>query len=203
MKDTDFLAFIIGFFSASPVGPMGLLCMRRVLLRGFTSGILSALGISCASSFWAYVAIHGLASFSFWIEREQQPLEIAIGLFFFLYGLHAMFNSPRTEYPTLEKKGKFSEFFSTFLVVFLNPATFMSFTALFTLFGIGKRYYGLFDSIEIGLSVFVGAMTYWIATSFLILKIKNKIGDSIFKQISWISAIGIMAFGMTILVNAI
>lgn len=203
MTESLFLSFIIGFLAASPIGPIGLLCMRRVFAQGVTAGIISALGISCAYSFWAYATIHGLATFSYWIEREHQPLEIAIGLFFVLYGLHAVFNSPNTEYPTLNSRNRVTQFFSTFLVVFLNPATLVLFTALFTLFGIAKRHFGLFDSMEIALFVFIGAITFWIAASYSIQKIKSRIENLIFKKISQISAFGIMAFGMTILLYAI
>lgn len=203
MAKALFLSFIIGFLAASPLGPIGLLCMRRVLSKGITSGILSALGISFAYAFWSYVSIHGLAMFSYWIERERHPLEIAIGLFFVLYGLNAFFNSPKTEYPKMNSNGGFMLFFSTFLVVFLNPATFVLFSALFTLFGIAKKHFGLLDSMQIALFVFAGTMTFWIAASYLIQNIKSRIDNTFFRKISLVSALAIMAFGMLILLHVI
>ena len=203
MEESLFYSFVVGFLAASPIGPIGMLCMRRVIFQGLISGMISALGISCAYSFWAYATIHGLATFSSWIEREQHPLELGIGLFFVLYGLHAIFNHPSTEYPTLKSKTRITQFFSTFLVVFLNPATFVLFTALFTLFGIAKRHFGLFASLEISLFVFLGAITFWIGASYLLKRVKNKINDSAFKNISRISAFGIMAFGLIIFVYAL
>lgn len=141
--------------------------------------------------------------FSYWIEREHQPLEIAIGLFFFLYGLHAIINSPKTDYPTLQRKGRLAEFFSTFFVVFLNPTTFVMFTVLFSLFGVAKEHFSPIDSLEIALSVFIGAVTFWMVLFYIIYNIKSKIEDAIFKRISQLSAFGIMAFGITILLYAI
>ena len=62
--------FSLGLSLASPLGPMGLICLRRTLTRGPTSGFTSALGISCADAFWSFVAIHGLTSISFRIKFE-------------------------------------------------------------------------------------------------------------------------------------
>lgn len=203
MTESLFYSFIIGFFAASPIGPVGLLCMRRAILEGFTSGIISALGISCAYSFWAYVSIHGLAAFSHWIEKEHRPLAIAIGLFFILYGLHGIFNQPNTEYPTLKSRGRVRQFFSTFLVIFLNPATFVMFTAFFTLCGVAKGHFGFLDAIEIALFVFIGAITFWLLASYSIRQMRNKIEHSIFQTISRGSAFGMTAFGIIIFLYAV
>jgi putative LysE/RhtB family amino acid efflux pump len=198
-----FYSFIIGFLAASPIGPIGLLCMRRVFVQGISAGMISALGISCAYSFWAYVTIHGLATFSNWIEREHQPLEIAIGLFFVLYGLNAIFNSPNIEYPTLKNKDNLTQFFSMFLVVFLNPATFIIFTVFFTFFGIAKAHFDFINSLELALCVFLGTMTFWMIASYTIHRNKSRIEDLFFTKIARISEFGILAFGMTILLYAI
>ena len=193
------LSFILGFITASPIGPMGLLCLRRTLSRGFGTGIISALGISCAYAFWSYTAIHGLTRFSHWIEQEQTILQIAIGLFFVLYGLHSIFNTPNTHYPSLWRKGHASLFLSTFLVVFLNPGTFIMFSALFTLFGFTKNHYGLSESLEIALAVFSGSILFWLAVSHTIHRIKGKMNESIYHAVSRASSYLIAAFGIYIL----
>jgi threonine/homoserine/homoserine lactone efflux protein len=133
-----FLSSVIGFLAASPIGPMGLLCLRRTFFQGVSSGLVSALGISTAYLLWAYATIHGVSSVAHWIEQNKHPLEAAIGLLFFLYGLHALYKSRGAACPVLRRKSGPAEFFSTFLVVLLNPSTFVMFTALFTLFGVAK-----------------------------------------------------------------
>lgn len=95
-------------------------------------------------------------------------------VFYKQYGLNAVFNHPETEYPTLKSKVRLKQFFSTFLVVFLNPATFVLFTGFFTLFGVAKEHFDLFDSMEIALCVFIGSITFWIVTSHLILQIRGR-----------------------------
>ena len=189
----------LGFILSSPLGPIGLICLRRTLTLGRTAGLTSALGISCGDAFWSYAAIHGLTSVSHWIEQEEAILEFAIALFFILYGLHGILNTPSIQYPTLHNKDKATGFLSTFLVVFLNPSTFISFAVLFTLFGITKIRHDLFDSIEIAASVFSGSIIFWITLSQFLNKMRKKFNDSTFELISLISFYVITIFGIIVL----
>src|SRR3546814_12158049 len=52
----------IGFAMAVPVGPVGLLCIRRTLNYGLVIGLLSGLGAALADALFAPAAAGGLAS---------------------------------------------------------------------------------------------------------------------------------------------
>jgi threonine/homoserine/homoserine lactone efflux protein len=199
MQKALMLSFTLGFVTASPVGPIGLLCLRRTLTRGVRTGLASALGISVGYAFWSYVAIHGLVTISHWVEQEQRLLQGAIGLFFLLYGVHGIFNTPDTSYHAMQRKGRAAEFLSTFLVVFLNPATFIMFSALFALFGTAESYFGLAESLEIALSVFAGATACWVLITQIIQRASGSVRDSMYRSLSQKSAYAIMLFGLVIL----
>ncbi len=199
MQKALLLSFTLGFVTASPVGPVGLLCLRRTLARGVRTGMASALGIALAYAFWSYVAIHGLVNVSDWVERERTILQTAIGLFFLLYGVRALFNTPNTRYHTLHRKGRAAELLSTFLVVFLNPATFIMFSALFALFGIAQSYFGLAESLEVASSVFAGAMAFWLLVTQVLQRADGGTRDSLYHSVSHKSAYGIMLFSLAIL----
>lgn len=195
-------SFAIGFVAASPAGPMGLLCLRRVLSAGGTSGTLSALGIACAYGFWAFVAASGVAAIAGWIEPVRRPLEVGVGLFFFLYGLHAVVNRPTTDYPALEVRG-FKEFLSTFSVVFLNPATLAMFAALFSIFGVLSGHAGLVHSLGVGLSVFLGAAVFWACIILVASHMRRRLSARFFGRVRRYSAIAILLFGAAILLRAV
>lgn len=192
--------FFLGFILASPLGPMGQICLKRTLTQGPTSGFTSALGMSCADAFWAYVAIHGLTTVSHWIEQEKIILEIAIALFFILYGLHGIFNTPDISYPRLQNKDRAAGFLSTFLVVFLNPSTFVAFAILFTIFGITETHYGFFNSVIIASSVFAGSIVFWLILTQILHRVRKIINESIYGTMSRISSYVIMIFGIIILI---
>lgn len=203
MPDTLLLAFALGFVTASPIGPVGLLCLRRTLAQGGLAGLYSALGIASAYSLWAYAVIHGLSALSGWIRQEEILLQAGIGLFFLLYGLHAVFNSPDTCYPTLQRKGGAAEFLSTFLVVLLNPGTFLMFSALFALFGIARNSQGPFESLETALSVFAGSIAFWILVTRLIYRVRDSLQESLYPSVHRLASQVILAFGAAILLYSL
>lgn len=192
-------SFFVGFVSSSPLGPIGLICLRRTLTRGRSAGLVSACGIACAYAFWSFIAIYGLTAVSNWIEEERNLLEVAIAFFFFLYGLHGVFNTPSTYYPTLKYSRKRTRFLSTFLVVFLNPSTFVMFAILFTLFGISGTHYSFSDSAKISVSVFIGSIMFWVVLTQFIHKLRSRLSESTCVSISCLSSYTIMFFGIMIL----
>ena len=133
-----------------------------------------------------------------WIERENRLLQTGIGLIFFLYGLHAVFNTPSTNYPLLQRSGLAIGFFSSFLVVVLNPATFVMFSALFTVSGIAKIHFSLMSAVEIAAAVFTGAVVFWMILSFVFHKSRSMLSDSVYAAVSRISALLILGFGVVI-----
>ncbi len=199
MNEKILISFIIGFIAAAPLGPLRLLCLRKSLVHGISSGILSALGISVAFFLWSFIAVHGLASFSHWIQLEHQPIEIVIGLFLILYGLNTIFNSPKVEYPTLKRNNKFADFFSTFILMFLNPSTFVMFTALFTIFGIAKGQIGVGGSLAISFAVFLGTYLMWIMISYLLQHVRKKVDDTFIMKFSHFSSYFSVLFGVVVL----
>jgi len=194
-----FPGFFLGFVLSSPFGPVGLICLRRTLAQGTSAGLVSASGISLAYAFWAYAVIHGLTRVSCWIEQEKAILEGGIGLFFLLYGLHGTLNTPATDYPTLRRRGKSTNFFSTFLVVFLNPGTCIMFAVFFTLFGMAKGRHGLLTSLETAFAVFCGSVSFWLLLSRILNRIRARLDDRVFLAITRVSSFLVIAFGLAIL----
>ncbi len=52
--------FLIGFAIAAPVGPIGVLCIRRTLADGRAIGLITGLGAATADMFYGAVAAFGL-----------------------------------------------------------------------------------------------------------------------------------------------
>lgn len=199
MQTALLLSLTFGFFAASPVGPVGLMCLRRILLHGLGAGLASALGIALADAIWSFIAVHGLANAAHWIETQQTLLQTGIGLFFLFYGLHAVFNTPSTRYHRIPGTGRTAEFLSTFLVVFLNPATFITFSALFALFGVARSYFGLLESLEVAVAVFTGATLFWLALAQVLARAGPASRDTVYDTLAHKSAYAILLFGVGIL----
>jgi len=166
MQDILLPGFSIGFVAASPVGPIGLLCLCRTLARGIAAVLISAPGVAFAYGFWSFAAVRGVVAVSHWFVGERAPLQLVIGLFFLLYGVHGTLNKPAADdCPELRRRRGIGEFMSTFPFVLQNPATFIMFSALFAPFGIVNDHYGLLESLEIALTTFAGAAGFWLVVA--------------------------------------
>ncbi|MCE1252901.1 MAG: LysE family translocator, partial [Anaerolineae bacterium] len=67
MLDIWLKGFILGFSIAAPVGPIGLLCIRRTLADGRLNGFLSGMGAASADGLYGAMAAFGLAAVLSWL----------------------------------------------------------------------------------------------------------------------------------------
>jgi threonine/homoserine/homoserine lactone efflux protein len=62
----------IGFSIAAPVGPIGVLCIRRTLVQGRLCGFASGLGAATADAAYGCIAGFGLTAVSNLMVRWRQ-----------------------------------------------------------------------------------------------------------------------------------
>ena len=125
----------IGLGIAAPVGPIGVLCIRRSLRGGAWAGFVSGLGAATADAAYGCVAAFGLSAISGLLVRWQLWLGLVGGGFLCFLGVRTLLNR-RTE--KAEPDGAAAAAYaSTFLLTLSNPATILSFAAVFAGFGLG------------------------------------------------------------------
>lgn len=61
----------IGFSIAAPVGPIGVLCIRRTLAEGRAYGLVSGLGAATADAIYGCIAGFGLTFISNFLVSQQ------------------------------------------------------------------------------------------------------------------------------------
>jgi threonine/homoserine/homoserine lactone efflux protein len=67
---------VIGFAIAAPVGPIGVLCIRRTLADGWAQGLISGLGAASADACYGLVAALGLTVVSSFLVDRQLVLQL-------------------------------------------------------------------------------------------------------------------------------
>ena len=84
--DINFLikGTVIGFSIAAPVGPIGILCIRRSLTKGHLSGFITGMGAASADVVYGVIAAFGLTFISSFLVEQQLWLKI-IGMIFLFY----------------------------------------------------------------------------------------------------------------------
>ncbi|HEX6541613.1 MAG TPA: LysE family transporter, partial [Ktedonobacterales bacterium] len=71
---------LLGFAIAAPVGPIGVLCIRRSLAEGWLTGFLTGMGAATADGFYGGVAAFGLTAISGVLVAQQGIIRVVGGV---------------------------------------------------------------------------------------------------------------------------
>ena len=187
---------IIGFSVAAPVGPIGVLCIKRTLAEGRLSGLVTGMGAAVADTFYGIIAGFGLTAISSLLLAEQLWIRLIGGTFLLYIGIKILISKPAGEAAKGESKGLFSNFISTLFLTITNPTTILSFIAIFSAIGAGIGQSGYKDSAAVVLGVFIGSTAWWIILSSIIGMIRHKINTKALQWINRASGSVIIVFGL-------
>lgn len=155
----------IGFSIAAPVGPIGVLCIRRTLAEGRSSGLVSGLGAATADAIYGCIAGFGLTFISNFLVSQQGWLRLVGGLFLCYLGLKTFLAKPAEQAAADREKGLAGAYVSTFLLTLTNPMTILSFAAIFAGLGLATPSGSYLSAGSLVSGVFIGSALWWFILS--------------------------------------
>ena len=159
---------------AAPVGPIGLLCIRRTLDAGFMAGFAGGLGTAVADAAYAAVAAFGLTAVAAFLASASLPLQIAGIAVLAWLGFNTLRAAPHGE-PATEVEAAGGLFVQTFFLTLTNPTTILSFAAVFA--GLGLAAGGERDrAFALVVGMFLGSLAWWFVLAGTISLMRHKIG---------------------------
>lgn len=192
---------LIGFSIAAPVGPIGVLCIRRTLTDGRTAGLISGLGAATADAIYGCVAGFGLTLVSNFLVSQQTWIRLIGGAFLCYLGIKTLLSKPATEPAEGKSKGLLGAYASTFFLTLTNPMTILSFAAIFAGLGLASQNNNDFATGFLVLGVFVGSATWWFLLSGLVGIFREKIQFTALKWVNRISGLIIFGFGVYAIIS--
>lgn len=194
--------FGIGFLVAAPVGPIGILCIKRSLVKGRVSGLVTGIGAATADALYGSRAAFGITALSNFLLSSKIFFQ-AVGILFLLYlGMKSFFRESANGDLGLEEDGKiFKDYISTFFLTMTNPATILSFLAIFA--GIGVLPGDVFTASSLVAGVFIGSSLWWFFLSFVASRVGSRIGERHMIYINKVSGAFFMLFGVFIIYDLI
>ncbi len=188
---------ILGFSIAAPVGPIGVLCIRRTLAEGRLTGFLSGLGAATADATYGAVAAFGLTAVSNLLTHQQTPLRIVGGAFLAYLGVRTILAHPASQAAkTRERRRLLGSYLSTVGLTLTNPTTIFSFVAIFAGLGwAGTRQAGYGSAALLVLGVFCGSAFWWLILSTGVSLVRSRFNSRVMQWVNWISGSVILAFG--------
>jgi len=192
---------IIGFSIAAPVGPIGLLCIRRTLAEGRTAGLVSGLGAATADAIYGCIAGFGLTFISTLLIRQQVWFRIVGGLFLCYLGLKVFLSRPTEQTASAKGNGLIGAYASTFFLTLTNPMTILSFAAIFAGLGVASTSGNYISASVLVLGVFSGSALWWLLLSGGVAFFQTKFNIRELKWVNRISGIVILLFGLYVLLS--
>jgi len=194
---------IIGFSIAAPVGPIGLLCIRRTLAYGRAIGFVSGLGAATADAAYGAVAGFGLTALSGFLVRWQTPMRLIGGVFLCYLGVRTFLAQPASRSAERESRGLSGAYLSTLGLTLTNPSTILSFVAIFAGLGLGTSgAAGSGDyvsaSVLVG-GVFIGSAAWWLILSGITGAVRGRFSPAGMRWVNRLSGAILTAFGLAAL----
>lgn len=201
--DISFLlkGLIIGFSIAAPVGPIGVLCIRRTLAEGCASGLVFGLGAATADAIYGYIAGFGLTFISSILISQQVWLRFIGGVFLCYLGIKTFLARPVERMASAKGNGLISDYASTFFLTLTNPMTILSFAAIFVGLGLVSASGNHVSAGLLVLGVFIGSALWWFILSGGVSVFRTKFNLHGLWWVNRISGIIIAGFGLLALLS--
>ncbi len=190
---------LLGFAIAAPVGPIGVLCIRRTLAQGRAIGFVSGLGAATADVLYGCIAAFGLTAISGLLVRQQGWLRLAGGLFLCYLGTKTLLSRPADEPAAAEGRGFVGAYLSTLLLTLTNPMTIFAFMAVFAGLGVGRTVNGYAAAAAVVLGVFLGSAAWWLLLSAGVSLLRGKLDGRALLWVNRVSGVVIAGFGVAAL----
>ncbi len=192
---------ILGFSIAAPVGPIGVLCIRRTLQYGRFSGLFSGLGAALADAIYAVIAAFGLTFISNFLIAGQFWLHLIGGAFLLYLGWRTFSSKPAEKARPVSHTSLLNDFVSTFFLTLSNPLTILAFVAVFAGIGLSSIKGTYIDAAALVVGVFLGSAIWWLILSEGVTLFRKKVSQKVMLWINRTAGIIIACFGLAALIS--
>lgn len=194
---------VIGFSIAAPVGPIGILTIKRSLDHGPMAGFVTGLGAATADAIYGCVAGFGLVVISNLLIGFQTWLLFAGGLFLCSLGISTLKQNPPGTKATPIFKGYIPAYLSAFFLTLTNPVTIMAFMAIFAGLGLGAAPKGSAGALSLVMGVFLGSCLWWMILTLGVGQLKQQLNARVLEWTNRAAGGVLLCFGAWTLVRLV
>ena len=186
-------ALLVGLSIAAPVGPIGLLVIQRTLQRGSAVGLATGLG-AAADGLYGAIGAFGVNWLMQALQAARVPLALAGGAFLLALAWSCWAAAPATQAARTEgARGLLGSFAGTFMLTLANPATILSFIAIFG--SLGARAAGPSPELMM-LGVLLGSALWWLLLSMTVGRLRTRFDRRWQRRVNRASALLLAGFAI-------
>ena len=187
-------SLLIGLSIAAPVGPIGLLTIQRTLQSGSAIGLATGLGAAVADAVYGAVGAYGVSAMIHALTAARLPLAVGGGLFL-LWMAWSILRAPVAQHAAQVSGGSdlLRCFAGTFVLTLSNPATILSFIAVFGV--MAGRSAVASPSVMIA-GVLIGSALWWLLLSTVVGRLRERFDARWRRRVNVASALVLAGFAL-------
>ncbi len=185
-------SLLIGFSIAAPVGPIGLLTIQRTLNQGPAAGLATGMGAAVADAAYGAVGAFGVTVLIQMLTAARLPLAIG-GAAFLVWMAWSIWRSPVAQHAAPAGGGSdlLRCFAGTFVLTLSNPATILSFIAVFGTLAGRLQVASPWTMIA---GVLIGSALWWLLLSTVVGRLRERFDARWRRRINVASALVLAGF---------
>ena len=192
----------LGFAIAAPVGPIGVLCIRRTLADGRLVGFVTGLGAATADATYGAIAAFGVSAVTAALVGLRLWIHLLGALFLAWLSVRTLLARPSEKAATASAMGRgglLAAWASTVGLTLTNPATIITFAAVFA--GLGLVGVGYTAAALTVAGVFMGSALWWLVLSSGVSLVRARFDARAMRVVNIISGLLLMGFATLALVS--
>ncbi|CAA7623819.1 LysE family translocator [Magnetospirillum sp. UT-4] len=194
----------IGFAIAAPIGPVGLMCIRKALADGRLAAWMAGLGAALADTVFGAVVALGLGVVSQFVDGHGLWLKLGGGAFMLALGVHTWRAAAFAMEPASgHGPGLARDFAATFLITISNPGTMLGVTGVFAAMGAAAQPVGMSETWQLVAGVFAGSALWWAVLTEITILARARFTPERMRLFNHVSGGLLMLLGVAAVVSGI
>jgi threonine/homoserine/homoserine lactone efflux protein len=187
---------LIGLSIAAPVGPIGVLCIRRTLAEGRLAGLATGLGAATADAAYGAIAGFGITVVTRLLLAHEFWIRLIGGLFLCYLGVKTFVGTP-AERPAAVVGGRSlaGAYTSALALTLTNPLTILSFVAIFAGMGTGMAGGTAPAAALLVLGVLIGSALWWLILTGAVGLLRSRLTVPRLRWVNRLSGAVLLIFG--------
>jgi threonine/homoserine/homoserine lactone efflux protein len=192
---------LIGFSTAVPIGPIGIMCIQQSISCGRRRGFVSGLGAATADMLFGSVAIFGVTMISDFLMDNNLIIRATGGVLLLVIGIRIMMGKQEGRVSEVKRENMVQSYLTTMLLTLTNPMTILAYMTILAVFNIVAVDRGPLSSSLLVTGIFLGSAIWFTLLTVLAHFLKKRLTDRALLRLNRALGALILIFGIILLVN--
>lgn len=156
-----FKGLAVGFVLCAPLGPVGIVCIRRILIDGRRAGFFAILGAAAADALYGFLAGFCLVAFAGLLDQARFWLQVFGGVVLVAVGFRLLAAAPSPVGTRGPARNSSEAFVETATLMLSNPLPILAIGAVLSASPAGRTGMGFIEVQLWTLGIFFGSMSWF------------------------------------------